>query len=45
MYIYDSKIAFPVYNEAGENTGGRAYDVTLIIRNASDGKKCLYDGV
>ena len=23
--------------------GRRAYDVTLIIRNVSDGKKCLYD--
>lgn len=43
IYKYDSKIAFPVYNEAGENTGVHAYDVTLVIRNASDGKKYLYD--
>lgn len=43
IYKYDSKIAFPVYNAAGENTGVHAYDVTLVIRNASDGRKYLYD--
>ena len=43
IYKYDSKIAFPVYNSSGENTGVHAYDVTLVIRNASDGKKYLYD--
>ena len=43
IYKYDSKIAFPVYNEAGDNTGVHAYDVTLVIRNASNGRKYLYD--
>ena len=43
IYKYDSKIAFPVYNSSGENTGVHAYDVTLVIRNASDGRKYLYD--
>jgi len=43
IYKYDSKIAFPVYNEAGDNTGVQAYDITLVIRNASNGQKYLYD--
>ena len=43
MYRYDSKFAFPVKNSDGKNIGVRAYDVELIIRNASDGKKYLYD--
>lgn len=43
MYRYDSKFAFPVKDGAGNRIGVRAYDVELLIRNASDGKKYLYD--
>lgn len=43
VYKYNSKIAFPVFNEAGDNTGVQAYDITLVIRNASNGSKYLYD--
>ena len=39
MYRYDCSFAFPVNNE----TRVRAYDAELLIRNASDGKKYLYD--
>lgn len=43
MYRYDSKFAFPVKDSVGNQIGVRAYDVELLIRNASDGKKYLYD--
>lgn len=43
MYRYDSEFAFPLKNGAGDTVGARAYDVELLIRNASDGKKYLYD--
>lgn len=43
MYRYDSSFAFPVKDRAGNVTNVRAYDVELLIRNASDGKKYLYD--
>ncbi len=43
MYRYDSIFAFPVRNANGNITDVRAYDVELLIRNASDGKKYLYD--
>lgn len=43
MYRYDSKFAFPVKDSEGNRIGVRAYDVELLIRNASDGKKYLYD--
>ena len=43
IYKYDSKIAFPVVNSAGDMSGVQAYDVTLVIRNASNGTKYLYD--
>lgn len=43
MYRYDSSFAFPVKDTNGNTTSVRAYDVELLIRNASDGKKYLYD--
>lgn len=43
MYRYDSKFAFPIKDSSGKNVDVRAYDVELLIRNASDGKKYLYD--
>ena len=43
MYRYDSTFAFPVNGENGKSRRVRAYDVELLIRNASDGKKYLYD--
>lgn len=43
IYKYDAKIAFPSYNEAGDFTGVQAFDITLVIRNASNGRKYLYD--
>ena len=43
IYKYDAKVAFPSYDEAGSFTGVQAYDVTLLIRNASNGRKYLYD--
>ena len=43
MYRYDSKFAFPVMDQNGKVKNVYAYDVELLIRNASDGKKYLYD--
>lgn len=43
MYRYDSTFAFPVKNGDGAVQRVRAYDAELLIRNASDGKKYLYD--
>lgn len=43
MYRYDSTFAFPVKDNSGAVQRVRAYDVELLIRNASDGKKYLYD--
>ena len=43
MYRYNSSFAFPVKDNMGAITAVRAYDVELLIRNASDGKKYLYD--
>ncbi len=43
MYRYDSTFAFPVRDGKGGITRIRAYDVELLIRNATDGKKYLYD--
>lgn len=40
MYRYDTTFAFPV---KGENGVYHAYDAELLIRNASDGRKYLYD--
>lgn len=43
MYRYDSTFAFLVRGADGTTAKVRAYDVELLIRNASDGKKYLYD--
>ena len=43
MYRYDTKFAFPVKDQRGNVTTVKAYDAELLIRNASDGKKYLYD--
>ena len=43
MYRYDSTFAFPVKSADDTVRLVRAYDVELLIRNASDGKKYLYD--
>ena len=43
VYIYNSIFAFPVYNNAGDTVNVRAYDCQLVILNASDGRKYLYD--
>lgn len=40
MYRYDTTFAFPV---KGTTDTYRAYDAEIVIRNASDGKKYLYD--
>ena len=45
MYRYDISIAFPVKAVDGTSIDVRAYDAELLIRNASDGKKYLYDVV
>ena len=43
MYNYNSTFAFPVYVSKGELSNVRAYDCQMVILNASDGKKYLYD--
>lgn len=43
MYRHDSTFAFPVKEQDGTVKRVQAYDVELLIRNASDGKKYLYD--
>ena len=43
MYRYDTCFAFPVKNNAGKVVDVKAYDAELLIRNASNGKKYLYD--
>ena len=40
MYRYDTTFAFPV---RGVPQTYKAYDAEMVIRNASDGKKYLYD--
>ena len=45
MYRYDSRIAFPMRDSSGKLTAVKAYNVQLLIRNASDGNKYLYDVV
>lgn len=42
MYRYNSRFAFAAKDAAG-GVNVHAYDVELLIRNASDGKKYLYD--
>lgn len=43
MYRYDNSFAFPVKDNQGNITNVRSFDVELLIRNASDGNKYLYD--
>lgn len=43
IYKYSSKIAFPSKDYDGKITNVSAYDVVLVIRNASDGRKYLYE--
>ena len=43
MYRYDTRFGFPVKNHKGETVGANVYRAELLIRNASDGKKYLYD--
>lgn len=43
VYNYNSTFAFPVYDSKGELSNVRAYDCQMVILNASDGKKYLYD--
>ena len=45
MYRYDTRFGFPVTNHRGESIGANVYRAELLIRNASDGKKYLYDVV
>lgn len=40
---YKSSFAFPVKDNTGNIANVRAYDCKLIVLNASDGKKYLYD--
>ena len=43
MYRYDNTFAFPAKDSHGNIVNIKAFDVELLIRNASDGKKYLYD--
>jgi len=43
IYRYDTKFAFPIKNQSGGVIDVKAYDANLLIRNASNGKKYLYD--
>ncbi len=43
MYRYDNSFAFPIKDNQGNISKIRAFDVELLIRNASDGNKYLYD--
>ena len=43
MYRYDTRFGFPLKNNHGEVVGANIYNAELLIRNASDGRKYLYD--
>ena len=43
MYRYDTMFGFPVLDSKGNEVGANIYKAELVIRNASDGKKYLYD--
>ena len=43
MYRYDSRFGFPVKSPSGKIVGAKIFTVELLICNASDGKKYLYD--
>lgn len=43
MYRYDTWFGFPVYDSKGNTVRANIYKAELVIRNASDGRKYLYD--
>lgn len=43
MYRYDTRFGFPVMNNQKQIVGANVYTAELVIRNASNGKKYLYD--
>lgn len=43
IYKYKSRFAFPIADTAGKNIGFRAYTCDLVVINASNGNKYLYD--
>jgi len=43
MYRYNTRFGFSVKNSKGEVIGANIYNAELLIRNASDGRKYLYD--
>ncbi|MEE1186365.1 MAG: hypothetical protein UHN02_03195, partial [Acutalibacteraceae bacterium] len=43
MYRYDTRFGLPIMNANGEVVGANVYNAELVIRNALDGKKYLYD--
>lgn len=45
MYRYSASIAFPQYDSGGKITQVHAYTADLLIRNAANGRKYLYDVV
>ena len=42
-YRYDTRLALPVYNTAGELERYNAYKIRMLVRHAEDGKIYLYD--
>lgn len=43
MYRYKTRFGFPIKDNSGKVVGANVYTAELLIRNASDGKKYLYD--
>lgn len=43
MYRYDTRFGFPTIDSNGNVMHANVYNAELLIRNASDGKKYLYD--
>lgn len=43
IYRYDTRFGFPRMDSKGDVAGANVYTAELVIRNASDGKKYLYD--
>ena len=43
FYRYTTRFAIPTYDSNQKVTGANIYQAELLIRNASDGKKYLYD--
>ena len=42
-YRYDTRLALPVYNDAGELTRYNIYKMRMLVRHDKDGKMYLYD--